>query len=495
MPSPGPDSLLHDLNEPQRAAVQHRDGPLLVIAGPGSGKTRVITRRAAYLVHSGVAARHILAITFTNKAAGEMRRRITELGVDRGMWVYTFHALGVRLLREFGALASVEPGFTIYDERDSLRVVKEALELEGVSEAVLRPADAREKISTAKSRLRTPAEAEAASEFFDQQVLARVYDAYEQLLRQRNAVDFDDLLMRVALVLQKHDDLTERLNIRFQYLLIDEYQDTNYAQYIIARALSRHHANICATGDPDQSIYAWRGADIRNILEFERDFPTARIVRLEQNYRSTGRILGVADRLIARNERRKAKALWTDNPTGEAVQVWEFADSRSEAERIAATIAQARAGGRPWADFAIFFRVNAVSRGLEEALRRQRIPYRIARGVEFYNRQEIRDVLAYLRLLLNPADDVALERIINTPARGIGKTTVERLRTFANEAGCTLLDACRRTSEIPALKTAAGKVARLCGAAGRIATHGRRASFGIGERDSATYWARGTIQA
>jgi len=468
-------AILADLNDAQREAVTHRDGPLLVIAGPGSGKTRVITRRAAYLVHTGVSPHNVLAITFTNKAADEMRQRIAALGVARGMWIHTFHALGARLLREFGPLAGVDPGFTIYDETDALRVIKEAFELADVSEGLLRPEQARERISTAKSRLLTPEEVSSAAQHHEQVALAQVYAAYEALLRQRNAVDFDDLLLRVATVLRDHPDVTERLNVRFRYVLIDEYQDTNHAQYLMAHFLTRHHRNICATGDPDQSIYGWRGADIRNILEFERDYPDAKIVRLEQNYRSTNSILRVASQLIRANRRRRHKELWSDLGVGEPVRVWRFAEGHEEAERIAEQIAALHAAGRPYSDMAILYRINAVSRGLEESLRHRGIPYKIVRGVEFYNRKEIRDVLAYLRILVNPADDVALLRVINTPPRGIGKTTLERVQAFHErlpaESGRggtrpALLDVLRAAERVPGLSSAV--IQRLTGFVGLL---------------------------
>ena len=448
-------SILADLNEPQRRAVTHRDGPLLVLAGAGSGKTRVITRRAAYLVHTGVPARNIVAITFTNKAADEMRRRIEALGAERGMWIHTFHALGVRLLREFGSLVRVEPGFTIYDQADQLRVLKEAMDAGSVSPQFHRPEAMQARISQAKNRLETPQDCAERAENFEQRSLARVYEAYEELLEQHNAVDFDDLLMRVAVLLRDHPEITERLNARFRYVLIDEYQDTNHAQYLIAHHLSQHHRNICATGDPDQSIYGWRGADIGNILEFERDYPDAVVVRLEQNYRSTPDILRAASKLISANRRRKRKDLWTDNRPGTPVRVWSFAEGRHESQRIAETITALRGDGRPYSDMAIFYRINAISRELEDALRHRDIPYQVARGVEFYGRKEIKDVLAYLRVLVNPRDEIALSRIINAPARGIGKTTLERLRRAAEQSEQSLMDVLRRADEVPTLKAAA----------------------------------------
>jgi len=453
------DTMLENLNEPQRQAVMHRDGPLLVLAGPGSGKTRVITRRAAYLAHSGVPPWKILAITFTNKAADEMKQRIERLGFAGGMWIYTFHALGVRLLREFGQLGRVRPGFVIYDEADQRRVVKDAMEFCQIKPELLRPEAALSRISDAKNRLKRPAEFLASADFFETRMIGRIYEAYEQLMEQRNAVDFDDLLMRVALVLRDHADITERLNERFEYLLIDEYQDTNHAQYLIAKYLSRHNRNICATGDPDQSIYGWRGADITNILEFERDYPDALVVRLEQNYRSTGAILKAASKLIRGNRRRRHKDLWTEQGDGEPVAAWQFSEGRDEAERIAETIARMHESGRPYSDFAIMYRINAISRGLEEALRMRGIPYKIARGLEFYSRKEIRDTLAYLRVLVNPDDEIGLLRIINTPTRGIGKTTIGRLISAADRRETTLLNVMRDAASIPALKPAA--VARV----------------------------------
>ncbi len=462
--------LLDGLNPPQREAVAHRDGPLLVLAGPGSGKTRVITRRAAALVHGGTPPHNVLAITFTNKAADEMRRRITALGVGQGMWIYTFHALGVRLLREFGELAGVRPGFSIYDEADSLRVIKEAQQIAQVSTESLRPETARKHISDAKNKLLTPDKFADQANWFQHREVADVYEAYQTLLKERNAVDFDDLLMRVALVLSSQPEVTDRLSHRFRFILIDEYQDTNHAQYLIARQLSSAHGNICATGDPDQSIYAWRGADISNILNFEKDFPNARVVRLEQNYRSTGHILTTASALISNNCNRKHKDLWADAPPGEPVRIWRFNTGDDEAGEIARTIARLRDEGRPYNDFAIAYRVNALSRGLEEALRDAGIRYRIARGVEFYNRREIRDLLAYLRILANPADEVALLRIINNPPRKIGPRTIAQLKAGADRTGRTLFETLPQAGEIVSGKAGANAVLRFAALAHKLQT-------------------------
>lgn len=457
------ETLLADLNEPQRQAVTHRDGPLLVLAGPGSGKTRVITRRAAHLVRGGVPPGSVLAITFTNKAAMEMRRRVEELGVGRGMWVYTFHAFGVRILRELGPRARVQPGFSIYDEDDRLRCIKEAMALCRADPQLVRPELAQTEISDAKNKLISPQRYHDMAERFESRTIANIYEHYERLLEQRNAVDFDDLLMRVAIALRDDEEFAERLGERFRYLLIDEYQDTNHAQYLIARRLSMRHRNICVTGDPDQSIYAWRGADIGNILEFERDYPDALVVRLEQNYRSTQHILRAASAVIACNQRRKHKELWSERGDGEPVRVWSFANGDGEAERVADEIAAQAASGAAYSDFAVFYRVNALSRGVEESLRMRGIPYRIARGVAFYARREIRDLVAYLRVLVNPHDEVALLRIINTPARGIGDTTVQRLRDTARRLGMPLMEVLREAAHTTELKRAAlGRIDAFC---------------------------------
>lgn len=451
------DPLLADLTEPQRLAVLHRDGPLLVLAGAGSGKTRVITRRAAKLAEA-VGAHHVLAITFTNKAADEMRQRIADLGVGRGMWVLTFHALCARLLRMYADRVGLQPNYTIFDQADRHGVIREAIEDCGLSSDNWRPRTVEEIISRAKNEMQSPEEFAAAARDFTERTVARVFKRYEALLAERNAVDFDDLLVRTAGLLRGSADVREELEARFRYVLIDEYQDTNHAQYLIARGLTSIHRNICATGDPDQSIYGWRGADIRNILEFERDYPDANVVRLEQNFRSTQSILSAAGALIAKNRRRKKKSIWTENETGERVRFWNCADEHDEAERIARDILACRDGGGSPGECAVFYRVSSLTRVLEDALRRAGLPYQIARGVEFYNRKEIKDLLSYLRVMVNPADEPACIRAVNTPARGIGKTTVQRLVDFAREKGITLRAAMAQAGQIAALKSAAKKV-------------------------------------
>lgn len=432
MPS---EELLRDLTDPQREAASHVDGPLLILAGPGSGKTRVVTRRAAYLARHVIAPYRILAITFTNKAAREMRERIDALGVGRGMIVSTFHALCARMLREYAERAGLDRGFTIFDREDRRKVIKEAIEESRLSTGNWTPAAVEAVISDAKNRMLDAVGFETQVQDWRERTVARVYYAYEKRMGELNGLDFDDLLMRFAGVLGRDAELKAELQERFRYVLVDEYQDTNDAQYMIARLLSDGHRNLCVTGDPDQSIYGWRGANIENILRFERDYPGARVVRLEQNYRSTRRILAAADAVIANNRQRKAKRLWTENATGSAVRVREYESAEDEAEAVAKEIKTILAAPERCHGVAVFYRINSLSRVMEEALLREGVPYQIARGVEFYNRKEIKDVLAYLRVLVNPADEVSLLRIVNTPARGIGGATVERLKAAAARAG------------------------------------------------------------
>jgi DNA helicase-2/ATP-dependent DNA helicase PcrA len=449
---PEPD-LLADLTPAQREAVMHFEGPLLILAGAGSGKTRVITRRVAYLIRQGVRPSHILAITFTNKAAGEMRQRVEALLPDSRVWISTFHSLGARLLRQHAERLGLDRNFTIYDQSDRTRLVKSALEAANIDNVRFTPERIESAISKAKNQLLTPERyAQQAGDFFSQTV-ARVYPYYDKRLRDANAVDFDDLLLWPALALRHDAELRAELDARFRFVLIDEYQDTNQAQYAIARGLSVEYPNLCVVGDPDQSIYAWRGSDIRNILDFERDFPGARVITLDRNYRSTKSILQAAGHLIAHNRRRKPKDLFTDNPAGRPVTVLTFETGVDEAEGLARRIAEAvRAGGRAFRDFAVFLRVNALSRTLESSFLKHRVPYQIVKGLAFFERKENRDVLAYLRLLLNPRDDLSFLRAVNEPARGIGKASLEHLRAYAAPRELSLLSAAAEVARIPAIK-------------------------------------------
>ncbi len=456
------DPLLEKLTEAQRDAVTHVDGPLLILAGPGSGKTRVVTHRVAYLLRSGVPARQILALTFTNKAAEEMKSRLEQLAPGQPVWVSTFHRFCARLLREHASLVGLSENYTIYDTGDSQSVLKRTLEELGLDTTYTQQ-EICAAISWAKNNLITAAEYTARPGHPLGAVVARVYPAYQSRLLKSSAVDFDDLLLHVATMLKDNPELRRTLDTRFRYILVDEYQDTNLAQYTIIRALSLDYPNLSVTGDPDQSIYGWRGANLGNILGFEKDYPDVKVVRLEQNYRSTKRILRVAAELIAHNRKRKEKDLFTENEEGGPVRFITYPTQKDEAEGIAAQIAEAiHAGQRRPRDFAIFYRVNALSRALEFALREQHIPYQIVRGVEFYQRKEIKDVLGYLLLLNNPHDDQAFLRIVNTPTRGIGKSTLERLSDHAARRGLTLLEAARESGMIESLpKKAAVSVAKF----------------------------------
>ena len=448
-----PPDLLADLTPAQREAVTHLEGPLLILAGAGSGKTRVITRRVAYLLHEGVRPGNVLAITFTNKAAGEMRQRVEALVPGSRVWMSTFHSLGARLLRQYGERLGLDRNFTIYDVADRAKLVKVALEDVGIDNARFTPDTIAGAISKAKNQLLSPERyAERANDFYAQTV-ARVYPAYEKRLRAANALDFDDLLYWPALALKHDAELRAELDARFRFVLIDEYQDTNQAQYAIARGLSVDNPNLCVVGDPDQSIYKFRGSDIRNILDFERDFPDARVLTLSTNYRSTKSILRAADALIAHNKQRKPKDLVTDNPAGQPVAVLTFETGLDEAEGIARRIRAAVEGGkRSYRDFAVFLRINALSRGLETAFVKQRVPFQIVKGLAFFDRKENRDVLAYLRLLLNPRDDLSFLRAVNEPARGVGKVSLEHLQKHAAPREQSLLEAARDVAKIPAIK-------------------------------------------
>lgn len=449
--------LLKNLNEPQCQAVQHMDGPLLVLAGAGSGKTRVITRRVAWLIQQGVAPWNILAITFTNKAAGEMRQRVIDLQAPSGSTICTFHALCARLLREFAIEAGLSHNYSIYDRDDQLKVVKEAMNRLDLATANLTPARVLGTISNAKNDMKTPDDyAQQAGDYYSRSV-APIYKEYARGLAANNALDFDDLLLRTAFLLRDRPDVRVALGQRYRYILIDEYQDTNRAQYILAHGIAMEHENICATGDPDQSIYAWRGADINNILDFEKDYPNATVVRLEENYRSTTPILSAASSLIAHNRQRKDKKLWTRRQGGAKVRLIICDDEHAEAHQVVWGIKDYVRRGGQYSDIAVFYRVNSLSRVLEEALVHGAVPYAIARGVEFYNRKEIKDVMAYMRLLVNPLDDISCGRIINTPPRGIGQTTVNRLETFAAMRGGGMLMAAGEARRVESLGAAAAK--------------------------------------
>ncbi len=430
------DPLLAGLTAPQLEAVVHLDGPLLVLAGPGSGKTRVITRRVAHLIQRcGVAPWNVLAITFTNKAAAEMRERIDTLLTERqtrAVTICTFHSLCARLLRQYADRLGLPAGYSIYDTADQKRAMKQALEDLEISSKNFPPATVLAAISNAKNDLTGPeAFATNAANFYDRTV-AKLYTRYAEILTKNRALDFDDLLLKTVQLMRQHPEALDELRGRFQYVLIDEYQDTNHAQFMIANTLASEHKNIMATGDPDQSIYGWRGANIRNILEFEDHYPDPTIVRLEQNYRSTRQILNTADALIRHNRGRKHKELWTENPDGEPVQIVTHHDERGEARWVVDTFRGLHdKQGVPWGHMAVFYRVNSLSRVMEEALRDGGVPYQIARGTAFYDRKEIKDAVAYLRTIANPADEVNLLRIINTPARGISAATVKRMQAYS----------------------------------------------------------------
>lgn len=469
MPKLDLDTLFKGLTEPQREAVAHVDGPLLVLAGPGSGKTTVVTRRIAHLIAQGIPPWQILALTFTNKAAGEMRERILRQLPDdlpgvRGLTVATFHSFCARLLRRYADAAGLQENYTIYDTADQREAIKQALKAAGLDSKNWTPASVASAISNAKNQLMdAKAYAAHAGDFYTRSV-ARAFEQYEKVLKANNAVDFDDLLVVTAKMLREQQAVRQELQERYQYLLIDEYQDTNHAQFVIAHSLASVHANVCVVGDPDQSIYAWRGADIRNIMEFETHYPKAQTIALGQNFRSTAHIVAVSDALIRNNTQRKNKRLFTELGEGEKPQVVYCRDEHHEAGLIvdafrrhheegkAADDGDGGSGaGRAWKDMAVLYRVNSLSRVLEEAFRDAQIPYVIARGTAFYERKEIKDALAYLRFIANPNDEVSLRRIINTPTRGIGDTTLDKIELFAIRRQLSLFEALHRVGEAEGL--------------------------------------------
>lgn len=478
------DKILAPLNPPQRDAVEHVDGPLLILAGAGSGKTRVLAHRVAHLVASGVPPYQIVAVTFTNKAAGEMRDRIAGLigpEATREATIGTFHAICARILRREGERIGLTRNFTIYDRADQLAVIKEALRRLELDDKRFAPAALLVFIGQRKDELSDPATAARQASGFWEETAARVYEEYQRQLAESDAVDFDDLLLRVVLLFEQHPDVLARYQRRWSYLLVDEYQDTNRAQYRLCRLLSAVHHNLAVVGDDDQSIYSWRGADLRNILDFEADWPDAKVVKLEQNYRSTQTILDAAHAVVSRLEGRKDKRLWTERGAGASVSVFDAYNEYEEAEFVArqverlATSADRRRG---WAslltrradddpeagvdgasgplrfgDIAVAYRVNAQSRVLEEAFMRFGIPYQLVGGIRFYERREVKDALAYARLARNPADRVALERVINVPARGIGDKTVSELRAWADARDTSLWAAAEAAAENANLAT------------------------------------------
>ncbi len=450
------DLILRDLNPPQREAVTHTEGSLLVLAGAGSGKTRVIAHRIAYLLGvKGVHPKNVLAVTFTNKAAEEMLRRVQDLLLPAGIrppLIATFHSACVRILREHIRHLGVSPHFVIYDEDDRLALVKECLREEEVDERALPPSTVVYRISHAKNHMLSPEEVERAARGPREERIAAVYRRYQERLAQVGALDFDDLLLTTVRLWEKVPEALAWYRGLWKYILVDEYQDTNRAQYRLIQLLTQEHRNLCVVGDDDQSIYRFRGATLRNILDFEHDFSGTRVIRLEQNYRSTKRILTIASTVIANNAGRKGKTLWTENPEGEPARLYRAWDEHGEAAFVAATIGRLRADGVEDRDIAIFYRTNAQSRVLEDALRRNAIPYVIVGGVRFYERWEIKDTLAYLRLVVNPGDDMAFKRAIGAPSRGIGRATLARLEEVAKREKLSLLEACGRLGDEVAAK-------------------------------------------
>ncbi len=467
---------LEGLNPAQREAVETTEGPLLVLAGAGSGKTRVLTYRIAHIVRDlDVRSWRILAITFTNKAAAEMRERLQALlpGGTRGMWVCTFHAMCVRILREDADLLGYTGQFTIYDDDDSRRMVRDIMSALGIEQKQFPVNMIRSRISSAKNAMIGPDEFQRMASTPPEQKAAQVYQELERRLRAANAMDFDDLLVRALELLRTRPEVLEKYQDRFRYISVDEYQDTNHVQYEIANLLAAKHQNLMVVGDDDQSIYSWRGADISNILDFEKDFPAARVVKLEQNYRSTGHILAAANAVVANNSRRKEKRLFTAAGDGEKIQAYQASDERDEGRWIAAEIEKlVRAKRCTYDDVAVFYRTNAQSRILEDMFLRAGVPYKIVGGTRFFDRAEIRDVMAYLKMVVNPADEMSVKRVVNTPRRGIGSTSIAKIEGLAAQYRVSFFQACEMATAETGLFSA--KVRNALADFTQIVREGRR---------------------
>lgn len=452
---------LEDLNPVQRQAVEHREGPLLILAGAGSGKTRVLTYRIAHLIAQGVEPWHILAITFTNKAAQEMRDRVYSLvgSEGRGLWVATFHSACVRILRsEIGYLPGYSRSFVIYDSGDQLALIKSCMKELNLDEKKFAPRAIESVISDAKNKLLTPEDfSRRAKDYFEQKA-ERVYELYQKKLLANNALDFDDIIMLTVRLFRENPEVLSQYQDKFRYILVDEYQDTNHAQYALVNLLAKKYRNLCVVGDDDQSIYMFRGADVQNILDFERDYPEAKTLKLEQNYRSTKSILQAANSVVQNNTERKEKSLWTENEDGQPIVYYvadnEHDEARYMGERIQRLL---NVEGRKFNEFAVLYRTNAQSRVIEERFMKEGIPYRIFSGLKFYERMEIKDILAYLRILHNPADQVSFSRVLNVPKRGLGESTLEKILDYANEQEMPVLDAIMEADYIPELQSRAKK--------------------------------------
>lgn len=447
--------IFDNLNPAQKQAVEHTEGPLLIMAGAGSGKTKVLTCKVANLLAKGVLPYKILAITFTNKAAAEMRERVDKMVGEQAkdVWLSTFHAFCARFLRrEIEAIDGYKSNFVIYDSSDSQTVIKMCLRELNLDDKQYVPSAVQGAISNAKNQLQGVRDFAQAADNFHTEKIADIYKLYQQKLRKNNALDFDDLLMVTVVLLQENEEIMQKYQARFKYILVDEYQDTNGAQYLLTKLLAGRHRNLCVVGDADQSIYGWRGADIRNIMDFEKDYPEATVIKLEQNYRSTKNILTAANAVIEHNMERKPKELWTENTTGDKITHYLANDERDEAQFIATTIMKQKTiFNASYGDMAILYRTNAQSRVLEEGLMRSGIPYTMVGGLKFYDRKEIKDILAYLRVIFNPADTVSLLRIINVPKRGLGDATIHKLSEYAAANGVTLFDVISSPDDIPGI--------------------------------------------